>query len=68
MEVEVFINTPMLLMFGLVFLVIFGLWLMKRVRSYDFKNKSMFYFLWQNADLVSGVLLGLGLLIAVIIF
>jgi len=67
-EVEVFINTPMLLMFGLVFLVIFGLWLMKRVRSYDFKNKSMFYFLWQNADLVSGVLLGLGLLIAVIIF
>ncbi|EPD53759.1 hypothetical protein HMPREF1210_00582 [Paenisporosarcina sp. HGH0030] len=69
MEAEVYIkDTPMLLLFGLIFLVIFGIWLMKRVSSYDFKNESTFYFLWNNYDLIGGILVGLGLLIAVIIF
>ena len=69
METETYIkNTPMLLMFGLIFLMVFGLWLIKRVISYDFNNKSTFHFLWNNSELIGGSLLGIGLLIIVVFF
>ena len=69
METEIYIkDTPMLLMFGLIFLIIFGLWLIKRVISYDFNNKSTFYFLWNNSELLGGILVGIGLLIIVVFF
>ncbi|MFC6039010.1 hypothetical protein ACFPYN_06020 [Paenisporosarcina macmurdoensis] len=69
METETYIkDTPMLLMFGLIFLTVFGLWLIKRVISYDFNNKSTFSFLWNNSELIGGSLLGIGLLIIVVFF
>lgn len=69
METEVYIKeTPMLIMFGLIFLIIFGLWLIKRVKSYDFNNKSTIYFLWNNSDLIGGCLIGIALLIIVVFF
>jgi hypothetical protein len=69
METETYIkDTPMLLMFGLIFLSIFGLWLIKSVISYDFNNKSTFYFLWDNSNVIGGVMLGIGLLIIVVFF
>lgn len=61
-------DTPILLLFGLIFLIIFGLWLFKRIRSYDFKNKSTLLFLWENSDAIGGVLIGIGLLFIVIFF
>jgi hypothetical protein len=69
METETYIkDTPMLLMFGLIFLSIFGLWLIKSVISYDFNNKSTFYFLCDNSNVIGGVMLGIGLLIIVVFF
>lgn len=69
METEVYIkDTPMLIMFGLIFLIIFGLWLMKRVKSYDFNNKSTIYFMWNNSDVIGGFLIGIALLIIVVFF
>ena len=69
METETNIkDTLMLLMFGLIFLMVFGLWLIKRVISYDFNNKSIFYFLWNNSELIGGTLVGIGLLIIVVFF
>ena len=69
METETYIkDTPMLLMFGLIFLTVFGLWLIKRVISYDFNNKIIFSFLWNNSELIGGSLLGIGLLIIVVFF
>jgi LPXTG-motif cell wall-anchored protein len=58
-------DTPTLLLFGLLFIIIFGFWLRKRVISYDFNKKSKFLFLLDNYDLIGGLLLGLGLLIIV---
>jgi hypothetical protein len=63
LESEIYIkNTPALLLFGLVFTIIFGLWLKRRAKSFDFKNNSIFYFLFDNYELVGGVLIGIGLL------
>jgi hypothetical protein len=63
LESEIYIkNTPVLLLFGLIFTVIFGLWLIRRAKSFDFNNNSIFYFLFDNYELVGGVLIGIGLL------
>lgn len=59
-------NTPMLLLFALLFIGIFGFWLRKRILSFDFKNKSKLFFLLGNYELIGGVLIGIGLLFIVI--
>ncbi|KQU20784.1 hypothetical protein ASG65_22865 [Bacillus sp. Leaf13] len=59
-------NTPMLLLFALLFIGIFGFWLRKRIFSFDFKNKSKLFFLLGNYELIGGVLIGIGLLFIVI--
>lgn len=63
MESEIYIkDTPMLLLFGFLFIIIFGFWLRKRVISYDFTNQSKLTFLLDNYDLIGAFLLGLGLI------
>jgi len=59
-------NTPMLLLFALIFIVIFGFWLRKRIHLFDFKNRSKLFFLLDNYELIGGVLIGIGLLLIVI--
>jgi hypothetical protein len=60
-------NTPMLLLFALLYIIIFGYWLRKRIISYDFKNRSTLLFLLDNYELIGAVLIGLGLLLLVIV-
>jgi hypothetical protein len=55
-------DTPMLILFGFLFIIIFGLWLRKRIISYDFSNNSKLLFLLDNYDLIGAVLIGLGLI------
>ncbi|WP_078427474.1 hypothetical protein [Alkalihalobacterium alkalinitrilicum] len=63
MESDIYIkDTPALIFFGLVFTLIFGLWLKRRTKSFDFNNRSKFYFLFDNYELVGGLLIGVGLL------
>ncbi len=59
-------DTPLLLLFGLLFTIIFGFWLRKRIVSFDFNNKSKFFFLLDNYELIGGFLIGIGLLFIVI--
>jgi flagellar biogenesis protein FliO len=67
MRIETHIkNTPMLLLFALLFMVVFGFWLRKRIMTFDFNKKSKFIFLLDNYDLIGGVLIGIGLLFMVI--
>jgi hypothetical protein len=67
MSIETHIkNTPMLLLFALLFIIIFGFWLRKRIISFDFKNRSKFFFFLDNYELICGVLVGIGLLFLVI--
>lgn len=55
-------DTPLLLLFGLLFTIIFGFWLRKKIVSFDFNNKSKFFFLLDNYELIGGFLIGIGLL------
>ncbi|MBA9028572.1 hypothetical protein HNP81_003892 [Peribacillus huizhouensis] len=59
-------DTPLLLLFGLFFTIIFGFWLRKRIISFDFNSKSKFFFLLDNYELIGGFLIGIGLLFIVI--
>jgi hypothetical protein len=66
MEAEIYVkDTPMLWLFGILFLSIFGLWLRKRFIAFNFSKKySMFLFLLDNLELVGGVLVGVLLILA----
>ncbi|MBA9028532.1 hypothetical protein HNP81_003852 [Peribacillus huizhouensis] len=55
-------DTPLLLLFWFLFTIIFGFWLRKRIVSFDFNNKSKFFFLLDNYELIGGFLIGIGLL------
>lgn len=62
MKNDLYIDTPMVLLFGLFFTFIFGFWLRKRINSFDFGNRSKFLFLLDNYELIGGVLIGIALL------
>ncbi|NIK14950.1 hypothetical protein BV455_00291 [Parageobacillus caldoxylosilyticus] len=56
-------DTSMLVLFGLLFVIIFGLWSIKRFYSYKPTYKCRLDFLMENASLIAGFLTGLGLLL-----
>jgi flagellar biogenesis protein FliO len=63
MEIKLYVkDTPMLILFGMLFTIIFGLWLIKRVISYKTSHKSKYYFFLDNLSLIAGVVVGVGLL------
>lgn len=49
-----------------MFLIIFGLFLRRSFITYDFENKSTFWFLIDNYDFIGGILFGVGLLFAAV--
>lgn len=60
-------NTPLLLLFGALFIGIFGSWLRKRYYSFDFTQRySKLFFILENYDLAGAVLLGIVLIIIAI--
>lgn len=61
-------NTPALLVFGALFIVIFSWWLRKRYYSYDFTQRySKLFFILDNYELAGAVLIGI-ILILIAIF
>lgn len=63
MDTSLYIDTPGVVLFGLLFTIGFGYWLRRRVTSTDYRNRSTFYFLMDNYELVGGFLIGIGLLV-----
>ena len=60
-------DTPMLMMFRIIFIVVFGWWLRRRYQRFNFKRKySGVLFILDNYDLVGAVLIGIGLLLLAI--
>ena len=55
-------NTPMLLLFGMLFTIIFGLWFIKKISSNKDHNKSLSFLILENLNLIAGILIGVVLL------
>ncbi|MBB3909393.1 hypothetical protein B6A27_07295 [Anoxybacillus sp. UARK-01] len=62
METKYIKDTPMLLLFGMLYIIIFGLWLIKRANSYKASQKSKYYLFLDNPSLIAGVVIGIVLL------
>ncbi|MFE8699658.1 hypothetical protein ACFYKX_03360 [Cytobacillus sp. FJAT-54145] len=63
MQSETYIkDTPTLIVFSLLFIIIFGYWLQKRITAYNFQKNSKILFFIDNLGLIVGFLLGVGLL------
>ncbi|TGE32858.1 hypothetical protein [Desulfosporosinus sp. Sb-LF] len=60
-------DTPVLMIFGITFIVFFG-WLLRRnYQRFDFKRKySRLFFILDNYELVGAVLIGIGLIMVAI--
>ena len=68
MEITTYVkDTPVLTMFGIIFIAVFGLWLRRNYQRFDFKRRySRVFFILENYELVGGVLIGMGLFLLAI--
>ncbi|WP_240371092.1 hypothetical protein [Anoxybacteroides rupiense] len=63
METKLYVkDTPMLILFGMLHIIIFGLWFIKRANSYKVSQKSKYGFFLANLSLNAGGVIGIGLL------
>lgn len=57
-------NVPLLMIFGMLFITIFGGWLRRRYKDFDFKQSySKLFFMLENYELVGATLIGVALVL-----